>query len=74
MGLHKHITSNNPANHGGGQFQKPGAQYYKPTEQDFRNNRVYQAPGCTKVVQTFRDGYDSVFGKKDIFANLKEEE
>ena len=66
----EHITSNNPSNHGGGPFQKPGAKYYEPTEQDFRNNRVYQAPGCSKVNQAFRDKYDSVFGEKDIFANL----
>ncbi len=71
MGLHKHKTRNNPANLGGGPFQKPGAQYYEPTAQDLLNNRVYQAPGCSKVSQSFRDNYDQTFGRKDIFKNLK---
>lgn len=73
MGLYEHKTKNNPANHGGGPFQKPDAKYYEPTEQDFRNNRVYQAPGCTKVSKPFRDNFDPIFGKEDIFKHLAKE-
>ncbi len=73
MGLYEHKTRNNPANHGGGPSQELGAQYYEPTEQDFRNNRVYQAPGCTKVNGPFRENFESVFGKEDIFKHLAKE-
>jgi hypothetical protein len=72
MGLYKHKTRNNPVNLGGGPSQT-NPDCYEPTAQDLRNNRVYQAPDCTKVSQSFRDNYDAVFGKQDIFKHLAKE-
>jgi len=48
-------------------------KYYEPTEQDRLNNCVYQSPDCWKVKQSYRDNFDSIFGKQDIFKNLAKE-